>query len=129
MADKVSIITDSIACLNKEMVERYDIGIIPHHTGELENGGEPIKLYEYLAAGKPVVTTNIAGIDIFKDIISIVKNKNDFLNSLNFWINKYNKNEIIPNTFKKRINKDFSWQLKADLILEKISSKLKKRYS
>ena len=37
------------------------VGSIPHRVGHGETGGDPIKLYEYLAAGLPVVTTRIDG--------------------------------------------------------------------
>ncbi|MEW6558533.1 MAG: glycosyltransferase, partial [Elusimicrobiota bacterium] len=51
----------------------FDICIIPHKVSTLTVSMNPLKLYEYLAAVKPVVTTNIAGVNVFKDIIIIAK--------------------------------------------------------
>jgi glycosyltransferase involved in cell wall biosynthesis len=39
----------------------FDVAWIPHRVGEGETGGDPIKLYEYWAAGRQVVTTAIDG--------------------------------------------------------------------
>ena len=43
-------------------VRSFDVCIIPYVVGEREHGGDSIKFYEYLAAGKRVVTTGIEGV-------------------------------------------------------------------
>lgn len=37
----------------------FDVAIIPFRINEITLGTNPIKMYEYMCAGKPVVTTNI----------------------------------------------------------------------
>jgi glycosyltransferase involved in cell wall biosynthesis len=44
-----------------EVFRRWDLAWVPHRTGAGEVGGDVIKLYEYRAAGLPVVTTRIIG--------------------------------------------------------------------
>jgi len=44
-------------------VRNFDVAWIPHRVGEGETGGDPIKLYEYWAAGRQVISTRIDGID------------------------------------------------------------------
>lgn len=39
----------------------FDLAWIPHRVGEGETGGDPIKLYEYWAAGRQVISTRIDG--------------------------------------------------------------------
>jgi hypothetical protein len=39
----------------------FDVAWIPHRVGDGESGGDPIKLYEYAAAGLPVVSAKIDG--------------------------------------------------------------------
>lgn len=41
----------------------FNVAWIPHRVGQGETGGDPIKLYEYWAAGRQVVTTAIDGSD------------------------------------------------------------------
>jgi glycosyltransferase involved in cell wall biosynthesis len=42
-------------------LQRWDVAWVPHRTGSGEVGGDVIKLYEYRAAGLPVVSTRIIG--------------------------------------------------------------------
>lgn len=56
----------------------FDIGIMPHVTGEFIKSMDPIKLYEYLAAGKSVVTTPVTGTDKFKELIYVADTKEAF---------------------------------------------------
>lgn len=44
------------------LLERFDIGWVPHNVGAKEVGGDVIKTYEYRAAGLPVLATPIAGV-------------------------------------------------------------------
>lgn len=44
------------------LLTTFDLGWIPHFVGRGEVGGDAIKLYEYRAAGLPVVATDIIGV-------------------------------------------------------------------
>lgn len=92
----------------------FDICIIPHNVGELENDGDPIKLYEYLAAGKPVVTTNIAGVDVFRKIITIAKTKEEFAEGIRKYIQILKRGEDISERLRGSISPDCFWATKAD---------------
>lgn len=56
-----------------------DVAIVPHRVGVAENGGDPTKLYEYLAAGRAIVTTAIGGTDRFVDRAYVAKTCTDFV--------------------------------------------------
>lgn len=56
-----------------------DIAIVPHRVGEGENGGDPTKLYEYLAAGRVIVTTAIGGTDRFVGRAHVARTSADFV--------------------------------------------------
>lgn len=53
-------------------VQNFDVGWIPHTVGEGETGGDPIKLYEYWAAGIPVVSTKIDGMERWGAEIALI---------------------------------------------------------
>ena len=53
-------------------LRHFDMGWIPHRVGEGETGGDPIKLYEYWAAGLPVVSTKIDGMQAWADVVALV---------------------------------------------------------
>lgn len=54
------------------ILNEFEILSIPHSVGKNENGGDPLKLYQYLTRNKPIITTPILGVDEFKQIIEIV---------------------------------------------------------
>jgi glycosyltransferase involved in cell wall biosynthesis len=52
----------------------FDLAWIPHAVGPGETGGDPIKLYEYWAAGREVVSTPIDGLEAWGDQVHLVRN-------------------------------------------------------
>lgn len=53
--------------------------IVPHRLGVGENQGDPTKIYEYLAARKPVITTAIGGVERFQGRVVIANAKTSFV--------------------------------------------------
>jgi teichuronic acid biosynthesis glycosyltransferase TuaH len=57
----------------------FDVCIAPYVFGhELAQGGESIKLYEYVAANKPVVTTPVPGAERFEGFIRVALDAKTF---------------------------------------------------
>ena len=48
-------------------LQHFDVGWIPHRVGQGETGGDPIKTYEYWAAGLQVVSTRLDEFDRWSD--------------------------------------------------------------
>lgn len=96
-------------------INRFSVGIIPHRLDKFIASTNPMKLYDYLALGKPVVSTAGAGVDVFKDIIHIAKSPAEF----NKLIQKSFHDD--PNLAKKRITaaRENDWQSRIDM-MEKI---------
>ncbi len=95
-----------------------DVGIVPHKITEFTKSMNPLKIYEYLASGIPVVTTPVAGSELFIGNISIAKNTKEFESLLkNALSNKSDQNEI-----QKRINfvSKFSWDARFSEMLTHI---------
>ncbi|OYU97125.1 MAG: hypothetical protein CFE21_02205 [Bacteroidetes bacterium B1(2017)] len=67
------------------------VTIIPYLCNELNKSVYPLKLNEYLAMGKPVVTTHFsADLDSFADVIYISDNYEAFLNNIELAMNETN---------------------------------------
>ncbi len=61
-------------------LQHMDVMIIPYQLSTLTKSIYPLKINEYLGAGKPVVTTAFSDdIQTFGDVIYVAKNKEDFL--------------------------------------------------
>lgn len=59
-------------------IQQFDVGIIPHRPSSFVTSTNPMKLYEYLACGIPVVATAGAGAEQFSEHVSIGTSPEDF---------------------------------------------------
>ena len=92
----------------------FDICIIPHKMSRLTLSMDPIKLYEYLAAGKPVVTTDIAGVEAFKSCVVISKSKEEFLKGIKRYTDKSKREKELPDNSITNTLETSSWKSKAE---------------
>ncbi len=57
----------------------FDVCIIPFLLNDLTNATDPVKVYEYLSSGKPVVSTALPELSICSEIIYIAEGYEEFL--------------------------------------------------
>jgi len=57
----------------------FDVCLNPYLRGELSRNCSPLKLYEYLASGKPVVSVDMPEASKFADVIGIGRNDEEIL--------------------------------------------------
>jgi glycosyltransferase involved in cell wall biosynthesis len=60
----------------------FDVCLIPFQRGEFADNINPVKLYEYLALGKPVVSYYMRELERYKDVIYLAGGKEDFLTNV-----------------------------------------------
>lgn len=60
-------------------LQYFDVGIVPFQDNKNTKGNDLLKLHDYLAMGKPVVSTNIGGAVDLRDVICIADNPQEFL--------------------------------------------------
>jgi glycosyltransferase involved in cell wall biosynthesis len=53
------------------IIARWDVGLIPYRVNEETRRASPLKLYEYLAAGLPVVSADVPAVRPFAGLIEI----------------------------------------------------------
>ncbi|MCX6031096.1 MAG: glycosyltransferase [Chloroflexi bacterium] len=53
------------------IIARWDVGLIPYRINEETRHASPLKLYEYLAAGLPVVSADVPAVRPFAGLIEI----------------------------------------------------------
>ena len=59
-----------------------NVALLPNKVNEYTDSMFPMKFFEYLAAGKPVVSVNLKSILEFKEIVSIAHTGEDFINAI-----------------------------------------------
>jgi glycosyltransferase involved in cell wall biosynthesis len=65
-----------------DIMRAFDVCMVPHLVTPFTESLNPIKLWEYLAAGKPIVSTNIAGFRDFSNLVSVAQTREEFLKEL-----------------------------------------------
>lgn len=107
-------------------LKRFDAAVIPFKITELTRGVNPVKLYEYLAAGKPVVSSALPEVLPFSPALSIARTPDEFVGKL--------EEELAGDTPEKaaerlRLAGLNSWEARARAVEEAIESCLQKRRS
>jgi len=104
-------------------ISKFSIAIIPHKINKFTESMNPMKLYEYMAAGKPIVSTKIAGVGEFKDFVDVAENKKEFHDKINKAIC-----EINPQIEEKRkvMLSKHTWEVRVDKMLRIIKKNKKK---
>jgi len=57
----------------------FDVCIVPHRVTAFTESLNPIKLWEYLAAGKPIVSTDVAGFRDYPQFVHLARNIDEFV--------------------------------------------------
>jgi glycosyltransferase involved in cell wall biosynthesis len=63
-------------------VKAFDACLIPYVLTENKQLADPLKLYEYLAAGKPVVSKPLAALDSFGDLVSTASAAGEWIDAI-----------------------------------------------
>lgn len=73
----------------------FDVAIVPFQRNENTEGNDLLKLHDYLAMGKPVVSTNIGGALDLKNVIRIAENPQAFLRSIEDGLGQIHSEEVV----------------------------------
>ena len=65
-----------------DIMRAFDVCMVPHLVTPFTESLNPIKLWEYLAAGKPIVSTNVAGFRDYPNLVSVAATSDDFVSLL-----------------------------------------------
>ena len=96
----------------------FDIAIIPFIEGEIAESTSPIKLFEYMALGKPTVcTSSLKECSLYKTPL-IAYDKEDFINKVDKALELASDNEFI-NLIDKEAKQN-TWDARVDKLLKKL---------
>ncbi len=106
-----------------QYLHHVDVGIIPFQKNELTKTVNPVKLYEYSAAGMPTIATDFSDdIRSFSDIVTIVSSAEEFVASVKKLLTHTNDQER-----KERLQKfarQHNWKNKSDQIIDLIQKNI-----
>ncbi len=105
-------------------VNSFDVGIIPFKKTSMTESVNPIKMWEYMAAGIPVVTSALPEAQKYGDLVLYSNSAEEFIHNIN--------QSIYGDSEEKKISRKFiaeqnSWMERAQRIVEIIEYELSKR--
>lgn len=105
-------------------VNSFDVGIIPFKNTSMTESVNPIKMWEYMAAGIPVVTSALPEAQKYGDLVLHSNNEDEFIDNINRSL--YSDSEE-KRRARKWIAEQNSWVERAQRIIEIIEYELLKR--
>jgi glycosyltransferase involved in cell wall biosynthesis len=99
-------------------IKAFDVCIIPNDTSSpYIRANQPMKFFEFLAAGKPIVTTDIPSLKEFEDVAFISKNKEDFLKNIDLALSE--ETDVCSG---KRLDRgrELTWYNRVNKMLQKL---------
>lgn len=106
-----------------DCINYFDLAFVPFQINEHTKGNDLLKLYDYLAMGKPVVSTKIGGAEDLGDVIRASDNRAEFLSDMESAIARDMPGEV---SAKKKVARENSWPLRMQQVEMLIREKLKK---
>src|SRR5690606_109257 len=97
------------------------VGLVPFKATSMTEAVNPIKMWEYMAAGIPIVTTNMPEAKKYRDVVLASENHEEFIDNIYRALF-----EDPPENRAKRmaLAQQNSWKVRAEQILAIIREKL-----
>ena len=105
---------------------KFDVCLIPCRNSQLIYNFNPLKLREYLAMGKPVVSTDFPELDGFRDVIEVATSYQEFLQKIETAL-ATDSSEKAQQRMKKV--EPFSWENRYRTVTEVVNAALEAKKS
>jgi glycosyltransferase involved in cell wall biosynthesis len=99
-------------------IQSFDICLIPFKINKLTKSVNPIKMYEYLSAGKPVISTPLPEVLHYREVIEIVTNSEEMTKAITTILENGNSQTDVERC--QNIGKRNSWDARWDMVLSLI---------
>jgi glycosyltransferase involved in cell wall biosynthesis len=106
-------------------LHHFDVCLIPYRP--LREMGSPIKLYDYLACGKPVVTTNFAGVVGFSDVVYIAEYYDDFQEMVERAIGERQEEAECLAQARRKVAQLCSWDVRSEEVWNRIREVIERK--
>lgn len=103
-------------------ITHFHIGIIPHKVDPFTKSMNPLKLYEYLACGLPVVSTPVAGLEMFPGMVRIASDSDYFSQQIDEALATDSQEQRL---MRKAAVKPHTWTARVDNMLSVIKSQIR----
>jgi glycosyltransferase involved in cell wall biosynthesis/predicted negative regulator of RcsB-dependent stress response len=96
-------------------MRNFDVAIVPHLRSAMTESMNPLKVYNYLAAGCQTVSTPVANLEEVADLILVKDNVDDFIAAIEDRLSS-------PLSIPQERLESLSWERRVALMLDKIET-------
>ncbi|BDZ71680.1 glycosyltransferase [Methanobacterium petrolearium] len=105
-------------------ISAMDVGIIPFHLDGIAHNALPIKLFEYMACEKPVISTKLDSLtNQFLEDILYVSDENDYANMIKLLYENHNLARKLGKNGRRIVKLNYNWEMQTkrlENILERL---------
>ncbi len=107
-----------------QYVAWFDVCLIPYKLNETTKVSETVKFYEYLATGKPIVSTALPPLRLWGDAVALAENPKEFIEC----VEKALKEPPSSQERRRALAKDNTWDMRAKTAMELIRKAWIRKY-
>ncbi len=107
-----------------EYINAFDVCMIPFIADSLSEKVDPIKVYEYLSLGKPVVAINLPELEKVRGLIYLAKDKFDFINCIK---RALEENDLQLRERRMAYARQNSWTIRVEQLIRTVENYLNKK--
>ena len=96
----------------------FDVCLLPFQVIPLTLATNPVKVYEYLSAGKPVVSVDLPEIKQFENLVHAAATTEDFINAIDEELNAVDALDRVP--ARQAFAKNQTWGHRAEQMIKRI---------
>ncbi|MBX2882269.1 MAG: glycosyltransferase [Granulosicoccus sp.] len=105
-------------------LQAFDVGMVPHLRNRLTERMNPLKTYNYFAAGLPIVSSDVNNIENLGGFLEVAKTGDEFVAALKRAVDR--KKDIGSESWQQ-IMDDISWDNRVDTIVQVMGDTFKRR--
>jgi glycosyltransferase involved in cell wall biosynthesis len=91
----------------------FDVALIPFKINELTLSSNPLKMFEYLASGLPVVSVNIPEVARYGNLVKIANTPEQFMEKIN---EALLDNDVMKKRYRSDAVEDQTWDNRLEVI-------------
>ncbi|MEM9175222.1 MAG: glycosyltransferase, partial [Myxococcota bacterium] len=102
-----------------DRLARFDVCLIPFQVNELTLSTNPVKVFEYLAAGKPVVSVRLPEVEPMEDVVELASTHDEFIEKVRAALEPVSPDVIEA---RRAFARDNTWAKRGALLAERIGA-------
>ena len=106
-------------------LRHFDVGIMPHINNQLTERMNPLKIYNYFAAGLPTVASEVNNIGLLGNTLQIARDADEFVSALN---NALKGKPDVNSTEWQRTMNSIAWDERVNEILDTLERSIRPRF-